>query len=78
MSNTDLAVLALEVRPRLERNSSRDGWIFVAAMWFLISFPIASELYILIIDSASIPPERSTALGGDDRTLIIPMLPDLI
>ncbi|MBE9119368.1 hypothetical protein IQ269_00740 [Tychonema sp. LEGE 07199] len=55
MSNTDLAVLALEVSPRLERKKSRDGWIFVAAMWFLISFPIASELYILMLDSGSVP-----------------------
>ncbi|WP_373533997.1 hypothetical protein [Microcoleus sp.] len=69
MSNTDLAVLALEVSPRLERNKSRDGWIFVTAMWFLISFPIASELYILILDSASIPEERSRSLFGDDRTI---------
>ncbi|MEG3975198.1 hypothetical protein QT970_11315 [Microcoleus sp. herbarium8] len=64
MSNTDLAVLALEVRPRLERNNSRDGWIFVTAMWFLISFPIASELYILILDSASVPASEVDRSSG--------------
>ncbi|MEG4020628.1 hypothetical protein QT999_24820, partial [Microcoleus sp. S36b_A2] len=33
-------------------------------MWFLISFPIASELYILILDSGSVPASEVDRSSG--------------
>ncbi|MEG4109967.1 hypothetical protein [Microcoleus sp. S13_C5] len=44
MANTDLE---LEVIPRLERSKSRDGLIFVIAMWFLSRSIIAIGMQII-------------------------------
>ncbi|HSF73937.1 MAG TPA: mannosyltransferase family protein, partial [Microcoleus sp.] len=44
MTNTDLG---LEVIPRLERSKSRDGLIFVIAMWFLSRSVIAIGMQVI-------------------------------
>ncbi|MEP6520649.1 hypothetical protein NDA07_02500 [Microcoleus vaginatus DQ-U2] len=44
MTNTDLG---LEVIPRLDRSKSRDGLIFVIAMWFLSRSVIAIGMQII-------------------------------
>ncbi|MEG5066441.1 hypothetical protein QUB33_22780 [Microcoleus sp. B3-A4] len=44
MTNTDLG---LEVIPRLDRSKSRDGLIFVIAMWFLSRSVIAIGMQLI-------------------------------